>query len=261
MDQPIEMHDPADIHPLPDVRHLPRWDRQSPEFFGFREDVRLNGIKDPLRITRQKCVVDGELRRQAAISLKIAKVPCILVPDDEVDSTFVRGLVFRRNLTKGQRAYLTVPKLKAVLEQSEARRLKNLRNSQQISEAHSVCFGNTLEQFAAALGFGTTLLDQAIWLHKAFAKDAALRTEWEPKILDLEDPIGLGAAKAGIAGEDADQSQRALGVLQNAFSGFMKQRELWNTLDKMERAQLADHWQKQVETLPDSMRKAMKEVL
>jgi hypothetical protein len=255
------MIDPANLHPLPAIKCFPRWDRQSPEFFGFREDVRVNGIKEPLRITRQNCVADGELRRMTAISLKLPRVSCIRIPDEEISSTVLRGIVFRRNLTKGQRAYLSVPMMPAALEEFQSRRLQNLKKAQQIADADSVGVGKTLHSFAEELGFSLPLLDQARWLHKEFAKDASLRAEWEPKILDLEDPIGLGAAKAGIAGEDADQSQRDLGVLQNAFSGFLKERELWNKMDRLQRAQLADHWQKQVAVLPDSMRKAMAGVL
>lgn len=262
MDQPtIELIDPTEMHPLPNIKNFPRFNKESAEFFGFREDVRANGIKDPLRITRAKCVVDGELRRLAAVSLRIQRVPCITVPDEEVHTTILRGLVWRRNLTKGQRAYLAVPELKSVLDEGEMRRHKNLRKGQQIPEADSVGFGKTVALLAQELGFSKDLLEQAQWLHKEFAKDASLQSEWEPKILDLEDPIGLGAAKAGIAGEDVDQSNRDLGALRNAFSGFKKTRVFWEKLSTVERQQIKDQWETEVADLPATMRKAMKEVL
>jgi hypothetical protein len=261
MDHPtIEMIDPTELHPLPDVKVLPRWDKQSPEFFGFREDVRLHDIKDPLRITRSKCVIDGELRRLAAVSLRMPKVPCITVPDDEVNTTFFRGIV-RRNLTKGQRAYILVPRLKSVLEEAEARRLRNLRKSQQITDSDSIGFGRTLESIIKELGFSQDLLEQARWLHRMFAKDAELRSEWEPKILDMDSPIGLGAAKAGIAGTDADQSQRNLGVLQNVFSTFKKAAPFWEKLSKAQRQELSAQWEKAASELPDDMREAIADAL
>ncbi|HVU26525.1 MAG TPA: ParB/RepB/Spo0J family partition protein [Verrucomicrobiae bacterium] len=204
-----EIRDPQDLKPLPFVKQMPRWANNSDEAKGLRDDIKTNGLKHPLQITASGVLIDGETRRQAVMLLQWKKVECEIVPDEEANEIILREIVRRRNLSKGQRAYLVAPMLAEVFASIGARLVKNFKKPNVSPNADSIGVGNekglisvgvgrSIESFALLMGFSKDVLDQARWLHDTFKKRPDLRDEFEPKILDLEKPMGLGAAKAGI---------------------------------------------------------------
>lgn len=232
----IETRDPKDLRPLPYVAAMPRWPKEAPEWGAFVEDIRASGICHPIQILPDGRVVDGETRRQAALALGLKSVPVEVVADESAAAICLRELVLRRNLSKGQLAYVAVPVLGPVLEAAEAAHLERLKTGNQkgqeptgtefrmvgggqFSEVH------TKEKLAETLGITSRLLRQAEEVHSLFAKTDAtpflwtgddakieleqrgldpetkltMRQYYEPLILDPEHPTGLGAVIAGIS--------------------------------------------------------------
>lgn len=190
---------PSDLRPHPLNCQMPRWTSDSQEWLAFLEDVQANGIKTPIRITERNEVVDGETRRLAARALNLPEIPCVIVGADEVNETMLRELQFRRNLTKGQRAYLAYPLLEGAVQSIRTRQITNLisqgRPSVDSVDSRDLKVGD----FARSLGFSRDLFFQAQRLRDAFAQHPDLQEQFEPRILSFEDPIGLGACLAGIA--------------------------------------------------------------
>lgn len=249
----IELRDPTDLRPLPFVKAMVRWGKESDEFKGFCDDVRDNGIKHPLLITADGRVVDGETRRQAALAMQLAQVPCLTVPDDEVQEVIVRELVRRRNLTKGQLAYVVVPILEPAFLESLRRRAAGKRNlSDSVGKV----------EWCQLLGFSVDLLDQANRLHKHFDKHPEDREEWEVKIF-AEKPVGIGAALAGIGGGKTDQSDRegkmAYTQMSLALERIGDNAEVWN--DEKKRGDILEEWRNSATKIPAKIRKAIIEIL
>ena len=146
-----------------------------------------------------------------------ASIPVQIVDQDEVVTKLAEKLVLQKHLTKGQRAYLIYPLLKGLLEESKARSLANLKKGISPIPDSIGNRGTTAAELAAQYGFSEDTLRQAQDLHSIFIGDsktlaarnlkgldsAELRKEWEEKILDLDHPVGLGAALAGMAGARA----------------------------------------------------------
>lgn len=202
MNPPVVTRAPLDLRPHPLNCQMPRWAQDSQEWFAFLEDIQAHGIKTPIRITERNEVVDGETRRLAAKALNLPEIPCVIVESEEVAETMLRELQFRRNLTKGQRAYLSVPLFEPVVAEAIKRRSASLLRGTDLPKTDPVGvrgnIGNS-EDFARSLGFSKDLLDQARRLHVWFSQSEDLRLQFEPKILSFDNPVGLGAALAGIA--------------------------------------------------------------
>lgn len=197
----IESRAPQDLRPHPLIAAFPRWDRESDEWAAFVEDIRRRGIQNPIEITAGGEVVDGETRRQAALVLSLPSVPVRLAAQDEISTTILQHLQLCRNLTKGQRAYLAVPLLDGARAEGLARRARQLKHGATEDGRENPVFESD------GWGFCRRLLGQARELRKLFDADADLRAEWEPKVLDPHDPVGLGAAIAGIAGAAATEGK------------------------------------------------------
>jgi len=179
------------------ARIVVRWPEDSDEFRAFKLDIKENGIRQPLKITVDGQVIDGWTRCRAAQLWAMLEVPCVVIPPDEVKETILRELTLRRNLTKGQLVYTVEPFLEDVTTEKLQKRAKTGQFTVGALSAP------TVESWVKAYGFSERLLRQATWLRKKFTAHPELRAEWEPKILDMENPIGLGAAKAGIEGKAA----------------------------------------------------------
>jgi len=231
---------PHDLRPHPLIKAMPRWPEDSAEAMAFRADIQEHGILTPLRVTAGDLVVDGWTRCQAARMLGLTEVPVEIVEDGEIATTIMRELALRRNLTKGQIAYLALPLLEAVLEEGSARRMRWLlqgkipQNPNVSPSPYSVGRRENREaepsyRIAASLGISHALLEQARQLSNYF-KDVTkrgwgpvdvlnslghprgtqltFREYYEPQILDRDRPLGLGYAITGIA-QTLDQGARA----------------------------------------------------
>ena len=263
----IELRDPVMLDPLPFVKKMVRWAKDSNEAKGLRDDIRANGIKHPLLITAAGKLVDGETRRQAAMGLQMMEVPCQVVADDEVQEIIVRELVRRRNLTKGQLAYVVTPLIQSAFIESIRRRGEKLSKGQQIPVSDSVGNGiASAAEWAGLMGFSMDLLDQARRLHEIFTKKPTLREEWEPKILDQDKPVGLGAALAGIGGAKEENqigrdSKIAVHQMELALGPICEHANRWSEFSENQREQVIGGWKKFAAEMPKNLRKTLIEIL
>ena len=143
----------------------------------------------------------------------------------------------------------------------------------------------TVEEIAAKWGFAKDTLDRAAELHSIWSGDRAtlrrrnlehltseqlaeLRATWEPRILDIESakPVGLGAALAGIAGQDATSGiERSVnqhtqlelfGAGLDSLTKSLDARRWAKTADESRQAILAN-WRKRVSEWDSDARRAL----
>jgi hypothetical protein len=222
MEPAIVFRDPVQLKPLSDIKDFPRWNREDPRFMGLCDDIRDNGIRHPLQITGDDYVIDGETRRLVAKILGLKEVPCIIASESEVDEIIIRELVRRRNLTKGQLAFLVAPHLQKAFDESRNRMLSGKRSNPdnsvcrvQTNPSDSVGRVQTIKEYGVLMGFSVDLLEQARRLHAHFEADQVRRTMtdsegvteegvtleefFKPRLFRDHKPYGLGAVLAGIA--------------------------------------------------------------
>lgn len=214
----MEHRDPTTLRPHPAIKAWPRWAKDSDGWRAFVEDIRAHGITHPIQVTHGNLVVDGETRRQAALALQIAPVPVQIVPETEVYAVILRELCLHRAPTKSQKAYLAYPNLRAAHQEAIARQTENLRKGQCSPVADGIGNGGKkgVDFIASGLGISRDLIEYAATLHAVFdgsrrevrsqkltTTAEELKAVWEPRILDLDKPICLGNALAGIAGGEA----------------------------------------------------------
>lgn len=249
---------------MPFVKAMPRWASDSPQFAGLKDDIRDNGIRHPLLIMADGRVVDGYTRLLAARAMQLREVPCQIVPDDEVQEIIVRELCRRRNLTKGQMAYVICPMLESAYLESLRRRAAGKK----LDLSNSVGKVDGVKEWIELLGFSHELLRQARELHKYFDKYPEERADWEAKIFDPEKPVSIGAARAGIGGAGADQSKRAKGVEAKQlefwdapFAALKNAAPAWSKLGDDKQLAVLEEWRKTVKKLPEDLRQCMKQAL
>jgi len=216
----IELRELSD-HPL--LAPIPTWPRDSAEFGGLVESIRDHGLDYPLLVDTAFQVVDGRNRRNAIAVLgglggaRATRVPCKFVAREDAASIIVSCLANRRNLSKGALAYLCAPMFDAVLAESKARRVANLRQNGKLAGDAQVV-GNvdpllsrgsvkSAIDVAVQMGIGRALYEQAVRLHRMFAEAGPeARAKYEPRLLGLwqdedgewNDPVGLGYMINGV---------------------------------------------------------------
>ena len=218
--------DPQTLRSHPAIKAMPRWPKAGEEWRAFVEDIRDNGMRHPVLVTADGLVVDGWTRVMAARDLQLPVVPVEEVAATEAFQIIMREMCLRRNLTKGQRAYLAWPMFKPLAAELEAKRIEALKTGRACTlptTANSVGSGpdNRVEDaLGSQIGVSGELLRQARTLHEVFSGERRkvatrtlqtppeeLRAFWEPRILDLEQPMGLGLVLKGLAGKDATEGE------------------------------------------------------
>ena len=244
-DMKIVNKDPAilKLHPLQE--EIFRWhplrlnaaaDELDQVFKALVEDIRENGIQQPLLIDEQDRLLDGADRWLAARRLQLPLVPTIMQPKLDIEQV-LGHLVTRKNYTESQIAMILAAISDATVEANKKARLANLKNQPLDTLAAygpaSVHIRETLGFLAEKAGISTRLLYQAREIRKLFrehpqkfrftAEDAkaiaardvvltkwggkwrefSLREYYEPLIFAREeehalDPYGLGAVLAGL---------------------------------------------------------------
>lgn len=192
------------IHPA--IADDPRMAPKDPRYVAMKTAWTEQGGCPPIYVTATGAIVDGRHRYWWLVDSGEDTAPCIEVSEDEVFTIILGAIAGRNHQTQGQRAYFAAAKLGPALEAAKARRDEQLRTGGKVKLAPLP----TADEFAEQLHLGRNLLFQARRLHELFADGKAgakLRKEWEPKILDAEDPMGLGAAIAGIAGAAATKGK------------------------------------------------------
>lgn len=278
----ITMRDPATlaVHPL--NRAMPRFVQGMPEWLALCDDISERGFQSPIEVCGRH-VVNGWTRVGIAKSLRLEQVPCVEVPEDEVYANIKAQLANQKHLTKGQRAYLLVPIAERVIKEADARKLANLKKGHSPKPIESAS-GNigVLEQFCADHGFSKDIFDQARTLHAIWAGDrstlearnlvgadvAALREEWEPKILAFDKPVGLGAALAGIAGEQSTRDKTKapnpevqLELFTDGAAQIDRVAKAWPKLAKARRPEIVMAWTRVASGWPADLRRELAQAL
>ena len=259
----LQYLDPADLTIHPDLKHDHRMAKDSAAWVALVEDIRENGIRDAIHIDSANRVVDGRHRFWAAKQLKLAEVPCLLVPDNSVATTILSAILNRRHYTKGQRAFVIVRHMDAAFQEGLQRKVGNLKG---VDAPLSVASGRTSERLSEQWGLSKTLIEQARTLHKKFTDTPELREEWEPKIMDEDAPVGLGHAIAGIGGETStkDKPKRnaeQLELFAEAFEVLGKRCNYYAKLDEAARAAVQPKLRSTVAAMPPELRKALKKAI
>lgn len=275
----IVYRDPKSLTPHPINRSIPRFIQGMPEWLALYDDIAERGIRKPLEI-HGRHVVNGETRRGIAVAMGITEVPCIEIPEDQVLAAINEQLVGQKHLTKGQRAYLLVPIAGKILAEAATRRVANLKRGQSPMPTQSAS-GN-IGDFCENHGFSRDLFSQAETLHKIWAGDpetlrlrqlvgadvAALREEWEPKILALDAPVGLGAALAGMAGERATKdrpkapnAEVQLDLFAQGVGTLDRVAKAWPKLRKGSRPEIVQAWTRVASAWPADLRRELAEAL
>ena len=166
---------------------------------------RESGVLPPILVTPDGQIVDGRHRFWFAQKEELEEAPCVEVTEEEVPMVILQGLAGRNHVTKGQRAYLAAPRLEQAFEAAQQRRIQvpNRREGKAPGNPHR-------RRTRRTFGIGRDLLFQARrstppLLTKRQAR--RFRKEWEPRILDAEEPVGLGAVLQGIGGAKATKAR------------------------------------------------------
>lgn len=244
-------------HPL--LAHIPMWTREEPEFQALLDSIRERGLDYPVLIDAEHRIVDGRNRRNA-LALLGRPVECRVIDAGEAASVVIASLVNRRHLSKGALAYLSAPLFEQVLAESTARRLANLKQSTLGSEtALSAVSGNAAKNagdIADTVGVGQRLFEQALDLHRRFAKNPAQRAEFEPKILSGE--LGLGGCIQAIAGQESTRGKEKKETgLDRLFTRAFKDLNVrfgkWGKLADEQRAEVTVALVKTTDKWPDEV--------
>lgn len=233
--RPVQFRALAELTIHPAIAEDPRLAPKDPRYLAMQAAWDDQGGCPPIYATAGGQIVDGRHRYWWLQKIEADEAPVIEVTEDEVPTVILGALAGRNHTTKGQRAYLAVPKLDAAFKAAQDRRVAIL-NSGGKAKLPVI---PTPDDLAERLGVGRELLYQAKRLHEVFAEGKegkALRKEWEPKILDGEEPLGLGAALQGIGGQRSTKGAPKKPARNSALRNFIVG---WKNLSKP-----AAHWEK-----------------
>lgn len=203
------------IHPA--IASDPRLSTKDPRYLAMQTAWEEQDGCPPVYATKDGQIVDGRHRFWWLQKIEADEVPWIEVGEDEVPQVILGALQGRNHITKSQRAYLAAPKLDGAFKAAHDRRLAILQSGGRCKLPPIP----NVESLAERLGISETLLKQARRIHEAFAsnttrmdfsgdgggkKKLTLREYFEPRILDADEPMGLGVALAGIGGKISPSS-------------------------------------------------------
>lgn len=243
---------------------VPRWSEGSAELRALADDIAARGIDQPLIVTSADIdgtkstgnyfLLDGRHRLAAAKLAGLAKVPVVVRDDADPVGVVLGTLTQRRHHNKGAIAYLCYP----VLEASAAAHGGNRRSKSTESTLIAV------EDLAERCGFGRDLYFQAKKAHEIFRRRPDLREHFEPLILTGQ--VGLGAAIAGCAGQEATagKSRNTQPPEQLLLAGFEAIEVRFRAWDKLEGAARRAVTSKAIETvmaLPEEVQESVARAL
>jgi hypothetical protein len=268
----IIFKDPADLRPHRLQRHIPEPDKKSPEWVALVDSIQAGGILHPLIITGDNQIMDGGWRWRAARQINLTEVPCVIRAESEAAVVITESLLHRKQMTRGAAVYLALSLLPEFIQSAEYRRLQNLKRGVKTCEnplkspKDSNCPSETVLEVCQRWGIAVETYKRAREVHNIFAKDTALKKEWEPRLLSGEK--NLWNVLSAIGGAGADQSKRDQGVLTGqlelfgtAFTSLPKAARAWAKLETDQRRAVLQAWRKTAAALPQDLRSAMVQVL
>ena len=275
----IISRDPADLrlHKVFRARH-DGWADDDARFLALCDDIREHGLMEAIKITEANEIVDGRHRWRAARRAQLQTIPCIIVDEANVLQIMVSTILHRRHFTNVQRAYVLVDGglIDSAFEAARHRQLAGRKVS---------TTAKTVEDWSRELGVHPESVRQArklVEIFDAHANDEfdwnderdpkTLRDYYEPRILADVDPIGLGAAIAGIAGKlDAVKSaakgghpggkptlpDRQLDLFKSTFTTLNTRWEYWANFDAVQKDDIRKTLRVTIEAAPDDFLKTM----
>lgn len=254
------------VHPA--VEHLPVRQPDSMEGRALRNSIAEIGIIDPLQICKGR-IVDGRERWLHAKALGKNTVPCIEIPETDVQTVVLSSLLTRKHFSKSALTYLAYPFAEPLLAESRKRRLANLKTGEGSPDRafNALSGAKNAEDVAESLGINRRDLFTARNIHGHFEKDTELKAHFEPLILSGE--MSLSAVSQGIAGwtstKDKPKGEREQLVLwQDKIRGFCDARKFagWAQATAETRAWVREQMTKGIrESWPDDLRHAIIEEL
>lgn len=212
------------IHPS--IKGMARLAQDDPRYDIMRTTWQESGFIPPIWVTEDHQIINGRHRYWYAKANKIPELAAVVVPADQVPLFILSGISGQNHNTKGQRAYFAVPFMESAFDAASKRRLGNLTGAGGRS-ALPPC--PTVEDLANRLGVDRDTLFKAKKLHKLFEAKPHLKEEWEPRLLDPEAPLGLGAALSGIAGKESTEGKPRPATRNTALHNYCV---AWTNLGK-----------------------------
>lgn len=226
----------ADLHIHPAVANDPRMGKDDPRYLEMRAAWTETGRVPDILCTADGGIVDGRHRWWFCQDMGIDEIGCITVAEEDVHTIVLTALSGRNHITKGQRAYFVVGRIRAAHEEAQARRMRLLAQGLAANVRLPAVDAN-IEEFARKhYGVNSAYYRIAIRLHEAFQEDdkydfsadgggkrkMTLKAYFLPRILDAEDPMPIGDAVKGVASKlspnSKDSGARSLEARRN--SGF-----------------------------------------
>lgn len=254
----LTQRDPQELKLHPLLKHQPGdWEEDDPRFVALVKDIEVHGLLDPIIITEEGLVADGRRRWRAVKRLQLPMVPCRICPAKEAPEIIVRTLSQRQHYSKGQLAFILARQLDAAFEVAQQRMFAGIKSA---PSKRSFAGPQTPDDYADAIGVSVQYLRQARKIWELFADDKerritdedgrktkkalTLRAYYEPRILDADKPMGLGAVIAGIAGiVDAEkkgkphkggkpaETDRQLELFNKVVTDELNRWEYWQKFD------------------------------
>lgn len=257
------------LRPHEALDHLWSLPDEDERFHRIVESVEQSGIIEPLKITPDHRIADGRHRWRAARKIGMETVPCEIIDERRVAEIAMETRMARRHLmSRGQLAFEMYPLFARRHMELRDLQAAHLSRSPEAPRTERVPVGS-VEDLAQQIGVGRELFKQAARLHQLFAARPELRTEWEPKIMREEEPIGLGAALAGIAGKEATLGVTPVQVHRNSslhrwgtsWGVLAKETKAWKRWTAEERSLASTVVLDTIQVLPDEVLDVMTEAL
>jgi hypothetical protein len=251
----IEMRATANLKVHPAVIGLPELADTDEEFQAGREDVRTNGVRQPLIVTSDGLIIDGRHRKRWAAAAGLDQVPCMVsaaTTATEVIAIAVGTLIHRRHYTPGQIALVLYPSLRELHEAARAAATAKMtanagRGAEKGSDfpeplrrlgEDSTTYGKQVDSISAIcarLGISTDSFSRAARLFEIFELSDGLQLQWQE---DITDDAGLEEGKAYTARQvfwpRLMRRERPLGLGQ-AVAGLCGRPEIDELLNEAKR--------------------------
>ena len=171
MREHIEQRNPKELRPHELIANLPRWEKGSADFVTLCDSLRVSGVIEPLTITQDGRVMNGETRRQAAVAVELAFVPCLVRDEKDAWQICLETELRRRHLTKGQIAFKFWPVVAEEFEAAKAARAAVATVAKtpfSINALSARMDAKRVAEVAKQIGVSLRILQQAQQIHDFF---------------------------------------------------------------------------------------------
>ena len=252
------------------INWIPGLNKQGPQFLALVDSFTRDGLHEPVKITARHEFADPDSRDRlcAALAAGLPNVPCQIIPDDQVATTFLSTLLLRRHFTKSALAYLAYPALKPAFDEARVRRLEIIQKPNDLRSALPA-LDTTVEAYAEKLGISRRLLFEAKSVHEIFARDPEYCALMEPRILgepiggehEEKRPVGLGAVIAGHAGRKNKNEPRVdshqLDLFRDGWKSLRNRLVYWDNFTDEQKTQAIESAREAFSVMPGELREAL----